>query len=288
MERKMFMLKNFLCIAATALTAFMSGCTAKTNKVSIDEVGKGLTIYSFKAGKADAELIYGDDWAALIDCGEKGFGKHITAYMEEQGIKKLDYLIITHFDKDHVGGAAKILRSCEVGTVLQSNSPKESEEYDNYLEELKNQGITAQTVREDMTFTLGEAVFTIDPPAQEAYEKEPSNNSSLITEVTLGDVNMLFAGDAENDRLKEFTANNDKVFSFVKVPYHGHWQKQLKPFAQSIKADIAVITSSDEEPEDKDTVDLFKKCGAEVFLTRTDSVIAKCDVKNIAAEYDNS
>lgn len=282
------MLKNFLCIAATALTAFMSGCTAKTNKVSIDEVGKGLTIYSFKAGKADAELIYGDDWAALIDCGEKGFGKHITAYMEEQGIKKLDYLIITHFDKDHVGGAAKILRSCEVGTVLQSNSPKESEEYDNYLEELKNQGITAQTVREDMTFTLGEAVFTIDPPAQEAYEKEPSNNSSLITEVTLGDVNMLFAGDAENDRLKEFTANNDKVFSFVKVPYHGHWQKQLKPFAQSIKADIAVITSSDEEPEDKDTVDLFKKCGAEVFLTRTDSVIAKCDVKNIAAEYDNS
>ncbi|WP_074833221.1 ComEC/Rec2 family competence protein [Ruminococcus albus] len=288
MERKMFMLKKFLCIAAAALTAFMSGCTAKTNKVSIDEVGKGLTIYSFKAGKADAELIYGDDWAVLIDCGEKGFGKHITAYMEEQGIKKLDYLIITHFDKDHVGGAAKILRSCEVGTVLQSNSPKESEEYDNYLEELKNQGITAQTVREDMTFTLGEAVFTIDPPAQEAYEKEPSNNSSLITEVTLGDVNMLFAGDAENDRLAEFTQNNNKTYRFVKVPYHGHWQKQLKPFAQSIKAEIAVITSSDEEPEDKDTVDLFKKCGAEVFLTRTDSVIAKCDGKNIAAEYDNS
>ncbi|SFC61695.1 Metal-dependent hydrolase, beta-lactamase superfamily II [Ruminococcus albus] len=282
------MLRKFLCIAAAALTAFMSGCTAKTNKVSIDEVGDGLTIYSFKAGKADAELIYGDDWAVLIDCGEKGFGKEIVAYMEDNGIKKLDYLIITHFDKDHVGGAAKVLKTCEVGAVMQSNSPKESNEYENYLEALDNKGMTAQTVREKMTFTLGEAVFTVDPPAQEVYEKEPSNNSSLITEVTLGDVNMLFAGDAENDRLAEFTQNNNKTYRFVKVPYHGHWQKQLQPFAQSIKAEIAVITSSDEEPEDKQTVDLFKKCGAEVYTTKTDSVIVKCDGKNIAAAYDNS
>ncbi|MCR5540954.1 MAG: MBL fold metallo-hydrolase [Ruminococcus sp.] len=281
------MLKKFLCIAAAALSAFMSGCTTKTNKVDIKDISDGLTIYSFQAGKADAELIYGDDWAVLIDCGEKGFGKHIVAYMEEKGIKKLDYLIITHFDKDHVGGAAKVLKSCEVGAVLQSNSPKESEEYDNYLEELKNKNMTPQTVRDELTFTLGDAKFTVDPPAQEVYEKEPSNNSSLITEVTLGEVNMLFAGDAENDRLAEFTANNDKVYRFVKVPYHGHWQKQLKPFAEDIKAEIAVITSSEEEPEDKETTALFEKLGAEVFLTRTDSVIVKCDGKNIAACYNS-
>ena len=286
MERKIDMLKKFLCIITASLTAFLSACTMKTQKIDISEIGDGLTIYSFQAGKADAELIYSDDWAVLIDCGEKGFGKHILAYMEENGIKKLDYLIITHFDKDHVGGAAKVLRSCEVGTVLQSNSPKEGEEYDNYIEELKNKGITAQTVREELNFTLGEASFTVDPPEQEVYEKDPSNNSSLITGVTLGEVNMLFAGDAENDRLTEFTEKTDKTYRFVKVPYHGHWQKSLKPFAQKIKADIAVITCSDDEPEDKKTADLFEKSGAEVFTTRTNSVIVKCDGKNIAACYD--
>ena len=286
MERKMFMFKRFLCIGTAVLTALLSACTANKDKIDISEIGEGLTIYSFSAGKADAELIYSEDWAVLIDCGEKGFGKEIVTYMEENGIKKLDYLIITHFDKDHVGGAAKVLKECEVGTVLQSNSPKEGNEYENYLEALDKKGMTAQTVREVLNFTLGEATFTVDPPAQEVYDKDPSNNSSLITSVTLGDVDMLFAGDAENERLAEFNANNDKVYQFVKVPYHGHWQKQLKPFAEKIKADIAVITCSDEEPEDEETVSLFKKCGAEVFLTRKNAVIAKCDGKNIAAEYE--
>ena len=281
-------MKKFLCIIMAALTAIMSGCAVKTEKVGIDEIGDGLTIYCFKAGKADAHLIYGDDWAVLIDCGEKGFGKHIVAYMEDNSIKKLDCLIITHFDKDHVGGAAKVLRDCEVGRVIQNDRSKVSEEYDEYLETLANKGITAETVTERTSFTLGETEFTVDPPAQESYEKNDSNNSSLITEVTLGEVNMLFTGDAENKRLAEYGQTNDKTYRFVKVPYHGHWQKELTPFAEKVKADIAVITSSDQEPEDKESVVLFEKCGAEVFCTRTAGVTVKCDGKNIAAEYDKS
>ena len=279
------MLKRSFCIITAVLTAFLSGCTAKTKKVSLDEIGKGLTVYCFKAGKADAQLIYSDDWAVLIDCGEKGFGKDILSYMEENGIEKLDYLIVTHFDKDHVGGAAKVIKGTEIGTVLQSNSVKESDEYDNYLDALNDKNMTPQTVREDMSFELGDAKFTVNAPEREVYETDPSNNSSLITEITLGEVNMLFAGDAENDRLAEFTRENQNTCRFVKVPYHGHWQKELAPFAESIKADIAVITSSDKEPEDKETVVLFEKCGAEVFQTRTAGVIVKCDGKNIAAAY---
>ena len=240
-----------------------------------------VLLHCFSLGKADSFAIVTGEGTVLIDCGESGQGDIILEWLKQQGIDRIDTLIITHFDKDHVGGAAKVLRSCEVGAVLQSNSPKESDEYDNYLEELKNKDITPQTVREELSFTLGDAEFTVDPPKQEVYEKSPSNNSSLITEVSLGEVDMLFAGDAENDRLAEFTASNDKTYRFVKVPYHGHWQKQLKPFAEEIKADIAVITSSEDEPEDKETVDLFKKCGAEIFLTKTDSVIVKCDVATV-------
>ncbi|WP_295125233.1 MBL fold metallo-hydrolase [Ruminococcus sp.] len=280
------MLKKYFCIVMAALTALLAGCTQKTETKDISEIGEGLTIYSFNAGKADAHLIYSDDWAVLIDCGEKGFGKTITAYMQENGIEKLDYLIITHFDKDHVGGAAKVLKEWEVGAVLQSNSPKDSDEYENYLKALENKQMTAETVRERMNFTLGEAQFTVDPPRQEVYEKDPSNNSSLITEVTLGEVNMLFAGDAEDDRLEEYTASVDKVYSYVKVPYHGHWQKNLTAFADKVKAKIAVITSSDAEPEDNETVVLFEKQGAEVFRTRTGDVIVKCDGTDIAAAYD--
>ena len=285
MERTIKMLRRFFCVLTAALTLWLSGCAVKTKKADINEIGEGLTVYSFKAGKADAHLIYGEDWAVLIDCGEKGFGKNILKYMQENGIERLDYLVITHFDKDHVGGAAKVLKDAEVGAVLQSNSPKGSGEYDNYLDALEEKGITPVTVRERVSFTPGGAEFTVDPPQREVYQKEPSNNSSLITEIVYGKRSFLFAGDAQDERLAEYTAANDKTFDFVKVPYHGHWQKELAPFAESVKASVAVITSSDKEPEDQETVVLFERTGAEVFQTRTADVIVRCDGEDIAAAY---
>lgn len=278
-------LKKYFCIMLAGLTALLSGCGSKSEKVDIADIGEGLTIYSFNAGNADAHLIYNDEWAVLIDCGEKGFGKTILSYMEENNIAKIDYMIITHFDKDHVGGAAKVLKNCEVGSVLQSNFPKESDEYDNYLEALEIAQKTAETVRERYSFTLGDAEFTVDPPQQEVYENDDSNNSSLITEVTLGEVNMLFTGDAEDDRLEEYTSSVNKVYKYVKVPHHGRWQDSNTDFADKVKAEIAVITSSNEEPEDEETIKAFEDNGAEVFVTRNGAVRAKCDGKNIAAEY---
>jgi len=71
----------------------------------------------------------------------------------------------------------------------------------------------------------------------------------------------------------------------VKVPHHGRWQDSNTDFADKVKAEIAVITSSDEEPEDEETIKAFEDNGAEVFITRNGAVRAKCDGKNIAAEY---
>lgn len=284
-ERTKNMLKRSLCVLLSALVFLLSGCVAEAQKPDISGIGEGLTVYCFKAGKADAHLIYGEDWAVLIDCGEKGFGKDILKYMKKNGIERLDSLVITHFDKDHVGGAAKVLNGTEVGQVLQSGCPKKSSEYDNYLDALEDKGIDPVTVTERMSFTLGEAVFTIDPPRKDSYERSPENNSSLITEVTFGKRSLLFTGDAEDERLAEYTAANDKVFDLVKVPYHGHWQRELTPFAEEVKASIAVITSSDKEQEDKETVVLFERTGAEVFQTRTEAVIVRCDGEDIAAAY---
>ena len=106
-------------ITAALLCAalLLSGCGQAT-LVADTASGTKLEVYCFSAGKADAFLLYTEESAVLIDCGEKGFGKEILAYMEEAGIESLDYLIITHFDKDHVGGAAKVINSTPVETVL--------------------------------------------------------------------------------------------------------------------------------------------------------------------------
>ena len=111
-------------ILAALLTAvfLLSGCSAgrtagssdsgttsaaasgKSDSPDASAVSGKLKIYFFSAGKADAILLYGADFAVLIDTGLKGFGGEIVSYLKEQGIDTLDALILTHFDEDHVGG----------------------------------------------------------------------------------------------------------------------------------------------------------------------------------------
>ena len=89
--------------------------------------------YFFNAGKADAILLSKNNHYIMIDTGEASLSNEILNYFKNNNITKLDYLIITHFDKDHVGSASSIIDNIEIGEVLQSNYPKESEYYTNYL-----------------------------------------------------------------------------------------------------------------------------------------------------------
>ena len=90
-------------------------------------------IYFFNAGKADAILLSKNNKYMMIDTGEEDLSNEILNYFKENNITRLEYLVITHFDKDHVGSASTIIDNIEIGEVLQSNVPKDSDEYDNYI-----------------------------------------------------------------------------------------------------------------------------------------------------------
>ena len=111
-------------------------------------------IYFFNAGKADAILLSKNDKYILIDTGEESLSDDILKYFQANNITRLEYLIITHFDKDHVGSASSIIDNIEIGEVLESNSPKESEYYTNYLNSLSNKSLIPTTVSEIMNYLL--------------------------------------------------------------------------------------------------------------------------------------
>ncbi len=246
-----------------------------------------LSVYFFDAGKADAILLTTENGTVLIDSGEKGFGDEIVSYLASAGIDSLDYLIITHFDKDHVGGAAKVIGSVRVGKVLQSNHVKDSTAYDKYVEALSGAAITPETVRTALDFELDGVRYSVDPPAEEEYANDPSNNSSLIVTVTYGKKILLFAGDAENDRMAEFIDKGlARDCDFMKIPHHGRWDKNLADLIGKTRPEYAVITSSDDEPEDEKTVELLKSSGVSTFYTRISPVKLVCDGKSLTVGYD--
>ena len=119
----------------------------------------------------------------MIDTGEESLSDDILKYFNENNITRLEYLIITHFDKDHVGSAASIIDNIDIGEVLQSNSPKESEYYTNYLTSLANKNINPTTVSGNYELSFEDLTIVVNGPVT-IYEKNESNNSSLIVSVT--------------------------------------------------------------------------------------------------------
>lgn len=250
----------------------LAGCAPGATEPSQAGKAAQLEVHFFDAGKADAILLTAENGAVLIDAGEKGFGKTILSYLAEKGVERLDCLIVTHFDKDHVGGAAKVLRDIPVGTVLQSDCPKDSEEYENYVNALAAAGITPITVRETFDFTFGGVSCSVDPPRRTEYEEDDSNNSSLIVSVTNGNHRFLFAGDAQTERLEEFLEYNTATFDVLKLPHHGRDEPLLDALLASTKPTYAIITSSDDEPESAAVVETLERAEIQVLLTRNGAV----------------
>ncbi|MBQ7669806.1 MAG: MBL fold metallo-hydrolase [Clostridia bacterium] len=282
-------MNRFLKVVIAVLTALvmtvLHSCAGNGNEADGEQAD--LKVYCHQAGKADAIVITTKEHTVVLDTGVKGFGGTILDGLSKEGIKKIDYLIISHFDKDHVGGAAKVINSIDVGTVLQSNCPKESSAYEKYTEALENASLTPVTVRETYSFELDGVEFSVDPPSKDVYNDDESNNSSLILTVKCHGKTLLFTGDAESERIREFISKGLSAdCDFIKMPHHGEWDSMLEKLLQNTKPEYAVITSSDDEPEDAKTAELLEKYGVKTFLTRTDPVIISCTGDTMTVEYD--
>ena len=237
--------------------------------------------YFFNAGKADCILISNNDKYIMIDTGEETLSKEILAYFNNNNISKLDYLIITHFDKDHVGSSSNIIDNIEIENVLQSDCPKESEYYDNYINSLANKSITPQTISGDLEFEIEDMKIKINGPTK-IYDSNESNNSSLIVSINYKNTNYLFAGDCQNDRIKDYLKENSiSTYDFIKIPYHGNYQKKLDDLLEKVQPSYAVITCLANEPDITETLELLEKQNIEYYLTKNGSITVLSDGEEI-------
>ena len=239
-----------------------------------------MKIYFFNAGKADCILISKNDRYIMIDTGEESLSDDILLYFKNNNITKLDYLIITHFDKDHVGSASSIIDNIEVENVLQTNSIKESEYYNNYINSLLKKNITAKTISGEESFYLDDLNFIVNGPTK-VYESNESNNSSLIVSIKYNNTSYLFMGDSQNDRINDFLEQNTSTYNFIKIPYHGNYQKKLDNLLEQIKPTYAIITCSSAEPDTIETQSLLEQLNIDYYMTKNGSISVLSDGNNI-------
>lgn len=253
--------------------------------VAVPNAMGDFEISVLSVGKADAIVLDTKKHCIVIDCGEKGDGKKILDKLEQKGITSIDYLFITHFDKDHIGGAAKVIKNIEVKRIIVPNYEGSNDEYKSFLKAAEECKITPSVITEIKRLILDDILLEIYPPEKRFYG-EGDNDFSLAIGISHGKNKFLFAGDAEEERTTELMSELEGDYDFLKVPHHGRYDANTEEFIRYISPKYSVITDSEKNPADIKTINTLSSCGSEIYYTRNGDVSVISDGKNIKVTND--
>ena len=307
-------MKRLINVCLLIIVIYATGCSDESKTGTISDNNSfpmlgTLEVYIFDIGKADAILIMSKNHTILIDAGENKHGQTIVDYLSDRGISTIDCFIITHFDKDHVGGADIVIENINVKEIFVANYAKDSKQYNQFIEASDSMGIKRNVLTEKTEFIFDEVKFTMYPSSLEYYDYgnssddaddneeadddsvENENNYSIALKVTYGNNNFLFTGDAKAKRLKELLSLDEITnvqYDILKVPHHGSYNKRTEDFIETINPKYAVITCSVAEPADTRTIEALEKVGTIIYLTQNGNVHFISDGNNLTVQVDNN
>lgn len=278
MSKKQIIPVLLVCVALSVLAFFLFRQQEKSSLAS-------LTCTFLKVGKADAMVLQTSGHTMIIDTGEEDDGQELVEFLKNRNIAQVEVLIITHYDKDHVGGADTLLANIPVVRVLVPDYEGIGTEYTDFIKALADAGVTPERISEPLTFSFGETIVSVDPPL--SYEipdgaVEYDNNFSLVTTVTHGINRMYFTGDIEKDRIREILSGGDlSECVFLKVPHHGIYNTSLDELIRTLTPQYAVVCCSDKHPAEVETLQLMKKYGVDVLETRRGNITLISDGQHL-------
>ena len=225
-----------------------------------DNNSNKVNFYFFPLQDADASLITYKETIIMIDTGEEKDQEKIQKKLQDKKIPKIDYLILTHPDKDHIGNAQFLIENYQIGTIFQTDYDKESKLQDDLNEIIEKKEIQNEIVTEETELQIEDLRIKIQPPS---IQYEDSNNNSLIVTVEFNGKKAFYAGDIREERMQEILGDMETV-DLLKYPYHGRKNELSKEFIQMMKPKMTVITG---ENPDESIMNELKNIGSKIRLT---------------------
>lgn len=264
---------------------------AGTQSSQKGEKPRETQIYYLDVGQGDSELIRlktGEN--ILIDAGTPETAKELADYIENLGVKKIDYLIATHPHADHIGGMAQIVSRFPIGKIYMPKIPDSqiptTETYEKLLTAIDQKGLKITAGKAGIT-VLDSGGEKLEILAPNSAKYGGLNSYSVVTLLTSGEKRFLFTGDAESDSEKEMTAKGYNLrCDVLKCGHHGSSTSTSAAFLKAVCPSAAVIScgvDNDYGHPDKEVVARLQKAGVTIYRTdRQKTILAECDGKTIS------
>ena len=249
-------------------------------------IPNNFKLYFIDVGQGDSTLIVTPQGKnILIDGGGSesyDVGKNILLpYLLDRKVTKLDYVIISHFDTDHVGGILTVLEELEVKKVIIGMQYENSENYEKFLETAKNKKILVRQVQKGDKINIEKDVqIKVLFPEEKMIEENSINNNSLVFKLIYKDFSILFTGDiekiAEEQIVNLYSRNNILKSTILKVSHHGSKTSSTQEFLELVHPKIALIGVGENNlyghPND-DVIERLKNINAKIYRTDNDGEI---------------
>lgn len=213
-----------------------------------------LQIHIIDVGQAESILIVQDGFTMLVDSGDNFTGDDVVKYIKSLGIDKIDIFLITHFHRDHAGGAHKIISSLDVKKIVCHKFSDLSTMQERFWyidmsisrsirETFGSMSIFMESACENnklKNFDVGDAkVYTLS----QNNDAVNVNNKSIVFKLVYGDFSMLFMADAESEVEKELLEEDaDLSADVLKIGHHGSKTSTTDEFLDMVNPKYAVVS----------------------------------------------
>lgn len=190
----------------------------------------------------------------LIDGGGSEFGDFnvgkstLLPYLLDRGVRKLDYIILTHFDMDHVQAAMYVMENIQVDKVLIARQVKKTTAYTEFISIVKSEKIQVNLVKAGDRIKIEKDLYLdiLWPKENEFINENVMNNNAIVFKLIYENFSMLFTGDIEKiaeEKILELYKNNLNILNatVLKVAHHGSKSSSIEFFLNAVKPKIALI-----------------------------------------------
>jgi competence protein ComEC len=208
-----------------------------------------------------------------VEADRRSIGEAVVSeFLWAKGLDRVDYVLPTHADADHIDGLNEVLQNFSVRSALVARTPATDPEYAKFAATMAAQGTHLEVIRGGDTLQFGAVAATVLWPRGSADVNAPSqNNDSVVLRLQLGERAFLLTGDIEKDAENALLNQHENLrVDVVKVPHHGSKTSSTAGFVAATQPHFAIISVGQKSMfghPHKEVVDRWLASGAEVLTT---------------------